>query len=144
MSSILLKGGTLLVHDSGDHVTSIKSDVLIQGRFIQQIGVDISPPPEATIMDCNDKIISPGFIDTHRHVWQSQLKGRHPDGLLLDYMVNDFAQGSHFTAEDAFWGELAGCIEGVDNGTTTIVDSSHIQYSPDHGTKPCNVLACEV
>jgi cytosine/adenosine deaminase-related metal-dependent hydrolase len=30
--------------------------------------------------------LSPGFVDTHHHMWQTQLKGRHADDLFLDYM----------------------------------------------------------
>jgi cytosine/adenosine deaminase-related metal-dependent hydrolase len=33
-------------------------------------------------------IVSPGFIDTHHHVWQTQLKGRHANQTLLEYLPN--------------------------------------------------------
>lgn len=88
MTSILLKGGTVLVHDAQDHVRSIREDVLIEGNLIKKIAKDIQSPPGAKIIDCQDKLISPGFVNTHLHTWETQLKGRLGDGLLLDYMVN--------------------------------------------------------
>jgi cytosine/adenosine deaminase-related metal-dependent hydrolase len=49
----------------------------------QNIDVEVSRP--ARIIDCTAKIISPGFVDTHHHVWQTCLKGTHADETLLDY-----------------------------------------------------------
>jgi hypothetical protein len=40
----------------------------------------------------------------------------------------------NFTASDVFWGQLGGALEAIDSGTTTVVDFSHVLYSPDHGT----------
>ena len=87
MASLLLKGGTALIHDADDHVKALKTDILIEGNKIAKIEPEISALPDVEVIDCTDKIISPGFVDTHHHVWQTQLKGRHADQLLLDYMV---------------------------------------------------------
>lgn len=43
------------------------------------------------------------------------------------------AQSSNYTPEDIFWGQLGGCLEMLDAGTTTVVDHAHMNYSPDHG-----------
>jgi len=82
---MLLQGGTLLVHDEDDHVKATKADLFIEGNIISKIEDNIVPVAGTQIVDCTDKIISPGFIDTHHHLWQTLLKGRHADELLLDY-----------------------------------------------------------
>jgi cytosine/adenosine deaminase-related metal-dependent hydrolase len=89
-TSILLQGGTLLIHDEHehDHVKAVKADLLIVGNIIAKIEADIKPSSGTQVIDCTDKIISPGFIDTHHHVWQTLLKGRHANELLLDYMAS--------------------------------------------------------
>jgi cytosine/adenosine deaminase-related metal-dependent hydrolase len=86
-NSILLQGGTLLIHGDDDHVESVKTDLLIEGNTIAKIEADIKPSTGTQVVDCTDKIISPGFIDTHHHVWQTLQKGRHANELLLDYMA---------------------------------------------------------
>jgi predicted amidohydrolase len=80
MSPILLRGGTLLIHGVDDQVTPQKSDLLIKDNTIAAIGLDLKISTDTNVIDCSDKIISAGFIDTHHHVWQSILKGRHANG----------------------------------------------------------------
>lgn len=85
-SIILLRRGTILQHDANDGVCVLRdTDLLIQGDIIAKIGKDLTVGSQAKVIDCHGKIISPGFVDTHHHVWQTQLKGRHSDDTLLDY-----------------------------------------------------------
>ncbi|OCK85867.1 Metallo-dependent hydrolase [Lepidopterella palustris CBS 459.81] len=128
--SFLLKGGTALIHGPDDHVQAVKTDILINGNRIKKIEIDISPAAGVRVIDCTDKVISPGFVDTHHHVWQTQLKGRHADQLLLDYMVSGNLQSSNFTPPDFFYGQLGGCLEALAAGTTTVIDHAHLNYSP--------------
>lgn len=82
----LLKGGTILQHTENDEVKALyDTDLLIAGDSISRIGQDLEVDFDTLTIDCRDKIVSPGFVDTHHHVWQTQLKGRHSDDTLLDY-----------------------------------------------------------
>lgn len=86
-AATLLQGGTVLTHDDDDNVIAKKVDILIEGGIITKIEAGIVPPSSAKIVDCKNKIVSPGFIDTHHHVWQTLLKGRVANELLLGYFV---------------------------------------------------------
>ncbi|PVH72717.1 Metallo-dependent hydrolase [Cadophora sp. DSE1049] len=130
-SSILLQGGTVLVHDENEHVNPIKADILIEGNTISEIGAGIKPGSGVQVIDCTDKMLSPGFVDTHHHVWQTLLKGRHGNDLLLDYFGHGNFTNSIHSPEDLFWGQLAGCLECLEAGTTTVVDHAHLNSSPD-------------
>lgn len=83
-ASILLKSGTLVVHDN-DVIRAERKDLLVKNSIIAQIDDNIDPSQATTVIDCSGKIISPGFIDTHHHLWQSCLKGAHADQTLVDY-----------------------------------------------------------
>lgn len=133
---ILLKGGTLLVHDKDDNVVPTRADLLIEGDRIARIEADIPAPASAKLVDCASKIVSPGFVSTHAHLWQSQLKGRHPNHTLVEYMPAGCYSGTFYGTRDLFWGQLAGAMESVDAGTTTVVDHSHINLGPDYRETP--------
>jgi hypothetical protein len=42
-----------------------------------------------------------------------------------------FASSLH-SPSDMYWGQLGGCLECLDVGTTTVVDHAHLNYSPEH------------
>lgn len=131
---ILLKGGTLLLHDADDNVVPTRADLLIEGDRIARIEADINPAAASNVkvVDCASKIVSPGFVSTHAHLWQSQLKGRHPNHTLVEYMPSGCYSGTFYGTGDLFWGQLAGAMESVDAGTTTVVDHSHLNLRPDY------------
>lgn len=131
-AAILLKNGTALIHTVDDRLEALRRDILIEGNMITRVDTSISPPPETEVIDCTDKIISPGFVDTHHHVWQTQLKGRHADHTLLEYFPSGNFTSQLYTPTDTFWGQLGGCMEMIDCGTTTVVDFAHLNYLADH------------
>ncbi|KAF9893182.1 hypothetical protein FE257_011605 [Aspergillus nanangensis] len=135
-SSILLQNATILVPSGNpnDYVIPLRGhSLLIEGDKITKIAPQISPPTSQTqLLDCTGKIIAPGFIDTHHHVWQTQLKGRHADHTLLEYMPSGNFQQVNHTPEDIFWGQLGGCLEALDAGTTTVVDHAHMNITAAH------------
>ncbi|MCJ1477421.1 hypothetical protein MMC13_006092 [Lambiella insularis] len=137
--AILLKGGTVLFHDSlfyDKHIDMVKplfgTDVLIEGELITGIGPNLTAPSGADVIDCTDKIISPGFVDTHHHLWQTALKGRNADATFIDYMVSTNSQSYNYTPEEFFYGQLAGCLEAIDVGTTTVLDHNNGCYTEQH------------
>ena len=89
----LLRGGTVLVPGDQDRVLPQSADVLIEGDRISKIAASIPAPAGCYIIDCTDKIISPGFVDTHHHIWQSPLKGFFGDTALFPYLaIGSFTQ----------------------------------------------------
>jgi cytosine/adenosine deaminase-related metal-dependent hydrolase len=84
--SILIKNGVVLIHDADNNVVPTKTDILVQNGKIAKLAEGIEAT-DVEVIDAIDKIISPGFVDTHHHGWQTQLKGRHANELLLQYMI---------------------------------------------------------
>ena len=48
------------------------ADVLIEGSRIAAVGPNLTAT--GTIVDAANTIVMPGFIDTHRHMWQGALR----------------------------------------------------------------------
>ncbi len=68
MNHIILKGGRVI--DPAANRDGV-FDVLIKDNVIAAIDRDIAAPDsKTTIVDCRDKLVLPGLIDTHGHVYQ--------------------------------------------------------------------------
>jgi 5-methylthioadenosine/S-adenosylhomocysteine deaminase len=127
---ILIRGGTVLSMDPsvGDLP---RADVLIDGDTIAAVQPDISA--DAETIDASGFIVIPGFIDSHRHTWETAIRGSAPNATLDDYFVeilDTFAP--LYRAEDVYASNLAGSLECLNAGITTLVDWSHINNTPDH------------
>jgi cytosine/adenosine deaminase-related metal-dependent hydrolase len=128
---LLLRGGLVLSLDAavGDFE---RADVLIEGRTIADVRRDI-PAGDAEVVDASNTIVMPGFVDTHRHMWQGALRNSLPDGLLSDY-TRDITGAARavFRPDDARIGNLVTALGALNAGVTTVLDWSHIGNSPEH------------
>jgi cytosine/adenosine deaminase-related metal-dependent hydrolase len=127
---MLIRGGHVLSMDPavGDLP---QGDVLIEGDSIVEVGPQISAAAE--VVDADGFIVVPGFIDTHRHTWEAAIRACAPDATLDDYFVevlDTFAPV--YRPEDVYASNLAGALECVNAGITTLVDWSHINNTPEH------------
>jgi cytosine/adenosine deaminase-related metal-dependent hydrolase len=130
-SDILIRGGTVVTMDP-KLGTMGNTDVLIQGGLIKKIGTNLEAAG-AEIMDAQNMIVMPGFVDCHRHMWQTQLRAITADWSLYDYSSRIRSiYSSYYDPEDAYLGNYAGFLEALNAGVTTIVDHSHIMNTPDH------------
>ncbi len=130
----LIRGGTVLSMDAtiGDLPTG---DVLIDGDTIVAVeaGLADGADVDAEIIDATGFIVIPGFIDSHRHTWEAAIRGCAPNATLDDYFVDvldTFAPV--YRPDDVYASNLAGALECVNAGITTLVDWSHINNTPDH------------
>lgn len=126
----LIKGGYIISMD--DEIGELpEGDILIEDGRITQIAEDIENQGE--IIDATGTIIVPGFVDTHRHMWQGALRNILPNGTLEDYMETiTGTYRSRFRPEDAYVGDLISGLSAISAGVTTVLDWSHIGNSPDH------------
>lgn len=85
--SILLRGGTVVIHGKDELAEAVHADILVRDNKIEKIARNIEPLSDTEVIDCSNSIIAPGFIDTHRHMYTTGLRGRHGDNTLEDYLV---------------------------------------------------------
>lgn len=128
---ILIRNGYVVTMD--DRLGDIPGgDVLIEGDTIVQVGRALAAG-DAEVLDATGKVVLPGFIDTHRHTWETAIRGCAPDATLDDYFVevlDTFAP--LYRPEDVYASNLAGALECLNAGITTLVDWSHINNTPEH------------
>lgn len=91
MTDLLLRGGR--VYDPARGISNQALDVAVSGGLIEQVAKDIDPAGFSSVVDVSGRIVAPGLIDLHCHVYHGvNSTGVHPD------------------------------VAGVGSGVTTVVD----------------------
>lgn len=135
---LLIRGGYILTMDAtlGD----LRGDILVDNGKIAAIGKNLAAGG-AEIVDAADAIVIPGFIDSHRHTRESQLRQISVDWTLFEYLRNLFGQfGMNYRPEDVYAGTLIGRLAALDGGITTMLDWSHIMNTPQHADAAVQAL----
>src|SRR6202158_4870755 len=91
--AILIRNGEIVTVGS-----RVQADIYVENETITRIGKDIEAPPNAEIIDATGKLVFPGFIDPHVHIY-------------LPFMAT-FAKDTHET----------GSIAALIGGTTTYIE----------------------
>ena len=80
-------------------------------------------PTARSVMDLDGKVVFPGFINTHNHLFQTLLKGLGDDMVLSDWLSTmTFPAAQFLEPEDTYWAAMLGCMEGIKSGMTTQLD----------------------
>ena len=138
--ALLLKGGFVVTVDEvlGDLPGG---DVLISGDAITAVGYGLTPPlPETEIIDVTGRLVIPGLIDTHRHVWHGALGGHSPrtTGTGYEGMEPGWI-ASLYRPADIYAGAFWGALQALHCGITTIADWAYL-HSPQHGNANLQAL----
>jgi dihydropyrimidinase len=91
--ALLIRNGEIVTVGARVH-----GDIYVENETITRIGKEVSAPPGAEIIDATGKLVFPGFIDPHVHIY-------------LPFMAT-FAKDTHET----------GSIAALVGGTTTYIE----------------------
>jgi cytosine/adenosine deaminase-related metal-dependent hydrolase len=137
---ILLRGGTIISLDSrtGD---ILRGDILIQGKKIAAIAPELKAA-DAQVIEAQDTIIIPGFVDAHRHSWEAPLRRINPNSpTLADYSnATHLSFAKAYRPEDMYAGNYLTAIGCIDAGITCVIDNSHNARSAAHSDAAVEAL----
>jgi cytosine/adenosine deaminase-related metal-dependent hydrolase len=137
---LVFRGGTVLTMDDASTVL-VNADVLVVGDRIAGVGTNLDVPEGSQEIDATGGIVMPGMIDTHRHMWQTAMRGYGADWTLTQYFVwNYLEHGKKFRPQDIAAGNRLSAIESLDAGVTTTVDWSHNLHTPGHAEAAVDAL----
>ncbi|GAY12743.1 amidohydrolase family protein [Pseudonocardia sp. N23] len=137
---VVLRNGTVLTMDAAHRVLT-GHDVLVVDDRIAAIGVGLEVPAGTEEIDAAGGIVMPGMIDTHRHMWQTVMRGYGADWTLTQYFVWYYLEwGKVFRPEDVHAGNLLGGVEALEAGVTTTVDWSHGLQTVAHADAAADAL----
>ncbi len=128
---ILIRGGIVLTQDPSLGEMA-GADILIEDDRIVEVGRNLNAA-DAQVIDASGDIVIPGFVDSHRHTWETSIRTCAPDYTLGAYfgaILDQFAP--KYRPDDVYAGNRWGALECANAGITTLVDWSHIMNTPDH------------
>ncbi|WP_329461290.1 amidohydrolase family protein [Streptomyces sp. NBC_01431] len=137
---ILFTGATLVTMDPGSGVLD-GTDLLVEGDTITAIGPDLSRDG-AVVVDATGTILMPGFVDTHRHAWETQLRRIMPDvDDLGAYVMSTLAgYATVYRPNDMYTGTKLAALTAIDSGITCMLDFSHNSRTPEHSDAAVQAL----
>jgi 5-methylthioadenosine/S-adenosylhomocysteine deaminase len=107
-------------------------DILVEDGTIVAVGAQLDAG-DVEVIDASNMIVIPGFVDTHRHTWQTPVRGILPSCTLDAYFSDMLGNiGTHYRAEDVYAANLGGALEALNAGITTLLDWSHVNNTPEH------------
>lgn len=132
----LLRGATVLTMDPtfGDLE---RGDLLIDEGQIRAVAPRIeldTSEPNIEVVDATDRIVIPGFVDTHRHMWEALVRGAAPHHTLEQYYVDVLGGvGERVPPDDVYVGTPGSARSALLSGITTVQDIANAaQLTPEH------------
>ncbi|WP_435176688.1 amidohydrolase family protein [Halorussus sp. AFM4] len=139
MGRKIIQNGTVVSLDP-DVGQFDEADVLIEDGEIVEVGPGLDAS-NAEVIDAEDHIVLPGFVDSHIHLAQTQVRGIAGDWSLMgeyfDHMLGNIT--GLYRPEDMYLGGLFGGLEKLYTGTTTALDWSY-PNSLEHGERAVDAL----
>jgi 5-methylthioadenosine/S-adenosylhomocysteine deaminase len=109
------------------------ADVLVIGEKIAAVGRDLPAPGAAAVIEAHGAPLLPGFVDTHRHLWQSSMRSVSVDWTLAEYFT--YLRGKWapmYRPEDIYASTYFGMVDAINDGVTTVMDWSHNNATLQH------------
>lgn len=127
MSTILIKNATVLtVNKNKDILKNI--DILVEDNLIKKIETNIDIKANK-IINAKNKVIMPGFVQTHIHLCQTLFRGLAEDRVLLDWLRDKiWPYEASLTPETTYLSSMLGIGELLSGGTTTILDMGSVNH----------------
>jgi 5-methylthioadenosine/S-adenosylhomocysteine deaminase len=131
MRRVLIQDATVLTMDTalGD---LRPGSILVEGERVSAVAEQI-PAVDAEVVDGRSFIVIPGLVNAHMHTWQTGLRAVSVNWTLLEYFRWMHAGlATRFLPEDIRIATLAGALNQLNCGTTTLVDWCHNNPTPQH------------
>lgn len=134
MSTKILKDGTVLAFNEVNLSLKIlrKASVLIVNdriTAIEENSDDLPDTQNAETINFEGKIVSPGFVNTHLHAWQTAYRSIAPNVTLVQYFdwlsAKSHTSTMAFSPENIYISSLEGYLEGLNGGVTSFVEHAH-------------------
>lgn len=126
MEKILIKNLQEIYTMNSEQPKIKKGHIIIQGNKIKEISSEKLNYKESEfdeIIEGQDLIAFPGFVNCHTHAAMNLMRGIADDLPLQTWLEEEiWPVEARLTKEDVYWGSLFAVMEMIASGTTTFCD----------------------
>src|SRR2546423_6472581 len=124
--SLLIKGGTIVTISPNDEV--VTGDLFIRGHSIESVGAAVDSADE--VIDARNRVVLPGFVQTHVHLCQTLFRGSADDLALIDWLKKRVwpMEAAH-TRESIRASARLGVAELIKGGTTCALTMETVNHT---------------
>ena len=129
MSSLLLRNAALLITMDEERREIQDGAVLIRDNVIEAAGLSRHMPTRADrIINLGGKMILPGLVNTHHHLYQTLTRCLPPaqNAPLFSWLQTLYPVWARLTPEAVYISALVGLAELILSGCTTTVDQLYL------------------
>ena len=114
---ILFKNANILDVDT---MTLSLGSVVVENDIIKYVGKDVPLSLYDQVIDCEQNILMPGFVDAHCHSAMTLLRGVGDDKTLQNWQEVVNPMEDSLAKDDVYWGTKLAVLEYLANGITSI------------------------
>jgi 5-methylthioadenosine/S-adenosylhomocysteine deaminase len=121
---LLIEGGTIITVNKRREIIEDGALAIDEGRIVA-VGKkdDVRRIGKADkVLDARGKVVIPGLVNIHTHIFQTLLKGIGDDMKLLDWIRNLQPKVRSLTKEDMYVAAQLASVEMIRSGTTCCLD----------------------
>ncbi len=133
MTTLLLRNAQLLITMDDTGRTIPDGALFVRNNVIEWAGPtrDLGPAHLSAdrIVDATDRVVLPGLVNTHHHLYQTLTRALAPDSGLFDWLKTLYPIWARMDGEAVYVSALVGMAELILSGCTT--SSDHLYLFPN-------------
>jgi 5-methylthioadenosine/S-adenosylhomocysteine deaminase len=112
---------------------TITGYVRVQEGRIAEVGAGLPPRfmPGEELMDAAGRVLMPGLVNAHTHLYQVLLRAVWEDLELMAWLKRIYGAAQVLRPEHFYAGTLLGCVEAIRSGVTTVCEHNFLNPSPE-------------
>lgn len=138
---LVVKDALLLVVDGEREIPG--GWVAVSGGRVSAVGAPGSEPEAAQVVSAAGRLVTPGLINTHHHIYQNLTRSFAPavNGSLFDWLTTLYPLWAALDEEASYVSAYVGMAELLMGGCTTSMD--HLYVHPRPGLVDAQIRAAQ-